>query len=580
MLEKVQTRSFHCKYVVNQIGLNVAPPNHKEKNTFPGEDRRLLFIQHSLFVNRLPFLRFVVVLVSIFIGSVFDVFVMRSTLLLSSLTFTLLTFIAYAVRALPVEVSTFDQTVDSSPAVVQRLNPTTSRIIVSDQTSTVPDASALNPPSSTKLTDLEKPLLLSMFQCPTPEELLRLQHVNKAFRNVFSDTTTALQNCPEEVHREWLLQVRRALHRKDTDTPFDPKLRWLTTYGGMFLTPLKRNRLAVQCLVREDFECFDFVRGMGPLAEQVLHWRESRADFMTAGEAFLIRFANVLANDYFPTERDDPFWEAPDPNGYISQQELNNEILIDFNVLESTTGYHKSVLLQSYFNRDLRFFHKVLYAGADPDMVIDRTGRRFLHVMVATRLGLRGLRIQYLVNAGANVNVRQNDGQTPLMSAAEAGPGIRVKPLLNAGADLSLRDDDGRTALDHAIQNKNIVLYLMKEALQRGYEPETVFTPQTPIDPQFVEDIWKQARRWHQTDVLARFIPPPPPGPWYTPLVRCVQNVGSKVRKCFRRMTGREVRPPQREDGLRLRHIPLFAWIETKKAFHKLLQHLRNTFSA
>ncbi len=53
--------------------------------------------------------------------------------------------------------------------------------------------------------------------------------------------------------------------------------------------------------------------------------------------------------------------------------------------------------------------------------------------------------VNLLISAGANVNARQNDGQTPLFSAC--GFEKAVKPLVQAGADVNAQDIGGRTAL-------------------------------------------------------------------------------------------------------------------------------------
>ncbi len=58
--------------------------------------------------------------------------------------------------------------------------------------------------------------------------------------------------------------------------------------------------------------------------------------------------------------------------------------------------------------------------------------------------------VRALVKAGADVNVADGGGTTPLMSAAAAGRTGVVAILADAGADLDLRDRLGRTALDRA----------------------------------------------------------------------------------------------------------------------------------
>ena len=58
--------------------------------------------------------------------------------------------------------------------------------------------------------------------------------------------------------------------------------------------------------------------------------------------------------------------------------------------------------------------------------------------------------VRTLVDAGADLDARQQAGVTPLMGAASGGSADLVRLLLDAGADTSLRDETGRTAADWA----------------------------------------------------------------------------------------------------------------------------------
>ena len=58
--------------------------------------------------------------------------------------------------------------------------------------------------------------------------------------------------------------------------------------------------------------------------------------------------------------------------------------------------------------------------------------------------------VRALLNAGADVDPRQQAGVTPLMGAAAGGSVELVQLLLAAGADPSLEDDAGHTAFDWA----------------------------------------------------------------------------------------------------------------------------------
>jgi uncharacterized protein len=55
--------------------------------------------------------------------------------------------------------------------------------------------------------------------------------------------------------------------------------------------------------------------------------------------------------------------------------------------------------------------------------------------------------VRTLLEQGANVNARNDDGKTPLICAARAGSRTIVRMLLEGGADVNARDEDGETAL-------------------------------------------------------------------------------------------------------------------------------------
>ena len=58
--------------------------------------------------------------------------------------------------------------------------------------------------------------------------------------------------------------------------------------------------------------------------------------------------------------------------------------------------------------------------------------------------------VQVLLSAGAEVNVQDKNGMTPLMWAARWGDAPRVLALVEAGATVTVRDNSGKTALDWA----------------------------------------------------------------------------------------------------------------------------------
>ena len=56
--------------------------------------------------------------------------------------------------------------------------------------------------------------------------------------------------------------------------------------------------------------------------------------------------------------------------------------------------------------------------------------------------------------AAIDLNHPNDDGTTPLMTASKYGETEVVRVLLAAGADKDLRNNDGKTALDIAIERK------------------------------------------------------------------------------------------------------------------------------
>jgi ankyrin repeat protein len=72
-------------------------------------------------------------------------------------------------------------------------------------------------------------------------------------------------------------------------------------------------------------------------------------------------------------------------------------------------------------------------------------------LIASARTGHSGT-VRDMIASGANVNVRDERGNTALIEAARNGHDDVVRTLLAAGADMKLKNNDGKTALMLAAQ--------------------------------------------------------------------------------------------------------------------------------
>lgn len=107
--------------------------------------------------------------------------------------------------------------------------------------------------------------------------------------------------------------------------------------------------------------------------------------------------------------------------------------------------------LASFFKRP-DVVRELLDRGADPNRVARHEfAVAPIHSAVANGTSLAIVRM--LVEAGAEVNVRQRHGWTPLHGAAMSGDADLVRYLLDRGADRAATNDQGKTAAAIAREN-------------------------------------------------------------------------------------------------------------------------------
>lgn len=124
---------------------------------------------------------------------------------------------------------------------------------------------------------------------------------------------------------------------------------------------------------------------------------------------------------------------------------------------------------------------ELIRAGADVTNVLrcmsEYTSNVYLPVLIRAGMVLDGsmlfsvigkrdqVGLYHLIDGGVDVNVQDPSGNTPLMRAINNLDMVRA--LLQAGASIRTRNNDGRTALSFAWGNHNLIGMLTRELIQR-----------------------------------------------------------------------------------------------------------------
>jgi hypothetical protein len=125
--------------------------------------------------------------------------------------------------------------------------------------------------------------------------------------------------------------------------------------------------------------------------------------------------------------------------------------------LPSVKEQRQRSLAQAALDGNVHRLQMLRFWGAD----VNGRGYCFAPLFLAAGQG-RVNAVRYLLDHGADVNVREKFGRTPLMEAAYSGYPEVIKELLFRGADINVIGTDG-TALDIGInRNNSAVVELLK----------------------------------------------------------------------------------------------------------------------
>ena len=124
-------------------------------------------------------------------------------------------------------------------------------------------------------------------------------------------------------------------------------------------------------------------------------------------------------------------------------------------------------LLEKAAYRDIDGVTKALNDGANVNSVSSTSGSTALHLVTAVGRPYDNGKLlpiaDLLISRGANVNLQNRDGMTPLMWAILAGNIEMMKRLLDAGADITKKHSNGQTALDMAREQFSQGVRLLEE---------------------------------------------------------------------------------------------------------------------
>lgn len=170
------------------------------------------------------------------------------------------------------------------------------------------------------------------------------------------------------------------------------------------------------------------------------------------------------------------FLEAvKDRDGDVATDMLNKpgtQVVNTRDITSGDTGLHLVVQ-----RRDVLWIRFLLQRGADPNI---RNKKGITPLQLATSMGFTD-GVEALIKGGANVNVGDQTGETPLIAAVHQRNPELVRVLLAQGADPDHNDNSGRSARQYMelMSGNSLMKQIFKDADDKraGKEPKRQYGP-------------------------------------------------------------------------------------------------------
>jgi ankyrin repeat protein len=124
----------------------------------------------------------------------------------------------------------------------------------------------------------------------------------------------------------------------------------------------------------------------------------------------------------------------------------------------------------------LKITQLLVEKGAD---IHERSQQGFTPLRIASRNGRADI-VKYFISKGSEVDTRGNDGATPLEHAASKGHLEIVKILVQNGADVNIQDKEGDSPLGEAAKHGfvDVVKYLLSKGAKTDLKNDEGNTPE------------------------------------------------------------------------------------------------------